>query len=48
VCPHHFEIPGLKPDATITVDSQDDAEKHQLFLYSVPLVKAAAVAPKAQ
>jgi len=30
---HQFEIPGMKPDKTVTLESKESGEKHTLFLY---------------
>jgi precorrin-6B methylase 2 len=34
---HQFEIPGVKPDRTHTVESKDDGDKHTLHLWTTPL-----------
>jgi hypothetical protein len=38
---HHFAIPGLKPDETVTVESQEDREKHDVHLWRTPLKRVA-------
>jgi outer membrane protein assembly factor BamB/protein-L-isoaspartate O-methyltransferase len=43
---HHFEIPGIKADEAITTESQEDGEKHSLFLYTAPLRKTGPASPK--
>jgi outer membrane protein assembly factor BamB len=34
---HHFELPGLKPEKVITVESKEDGGKHALYLWTAPL-----------
>lgn len=34
---HQFEIPGIKSERMISVESQETGEKHQLYLYRLPL-----------
>jgi hypothetical protein len=34
---HQFEIPGVKPDKTLTIESKDDGDKHMLHLWTTPL-----------
>jgi hypothetical protein len=36
VVSHHFEIPGMKPEKTLTLESKESGEKHTLYLYVVP------------
>ena len=36
---HEFEIPGVKPDRTITVESGEDGEAHRIHLWTTPLTK---------
>ena len=43
---HLFAIPGLKPDRAITCESQEDGEKHTLFLWTAPLKKVQPALPK--
>jgi choice-of-anchor C domain-containing protein len=37
VVSHQFEIPGMKPEKTLVVESKESGEKHTLFLYLFPL-----------
>ena len=39
---HQFAIPGLVPESTMTVQSEESGEKHTLFLYRLPLAQAPA------
>lgn len=34
---HQFEIPGFKPDKTLTIESEGDGEKHSVHLWIAPL-----------
>jgi outer membrane protein assembly factor BamB len=34
---HQFEIPGMKPEKTLSVESKESGEKHTLFLYRLAL-----------
>jgi len=36
VVSHQFEIPGMKPEKTLSVESKESGEKHTLFLYLLP------------
>lgn len=36
---HQFEMPGVKPDRTIIVESKEDGEKHRILLWTTPLKK---------
>src|SRR5262249_17498422 len=36
---HQFQIPGRKPEAAVTVDSQETGERHTVYLWRVPLQK---------
>jgi hypothetical protein len=42
---HQFEMPGVPPEKTVTVESQEDSEPHRLFLWTAPL-SIAKPAPK--
>lgn len=42
---HQFEIPGIKPERTLTVDSQEDGGKHTLHLWTAPLKKSPPAVP---
>jgi outer membrane protein assembly factor BamB len=37
---HFFEIPGLKPERIVDVESQETGNTHQILLYTVPLVES--------
>jgi SAM-dependent methyltransferase len=39
VVSHQFEIPGLKPDQVIEVQSKENRHKHTLYLWKTPLKK---------
>ena len=43
VVSHEFEIPGLKPDKSIIVESKADGEKHAFYLWTAPFVKKSAL-----
>lgn len=34
---HHFEIPGVTPDKTIDMESDESGDSHRIFLYLTPL-----------
>ena len=34
---HQFEMPGVKPDQTWVMESQEDGDKHRIFLWTTPL-----------
>ena len=34
---HQFEIPGIKPAKVIVADSEEDGDKHTLYLWTMPL-----------
>ena len=34
---HQFEMPGVKPDRTLLVDSAEDGDKHKVLLWTAPL-----------
>ena len=36
---HQFDIPGVKPDKTLVVDSKEDDDKHRILLWRTPLRK---------
>jgi len=36
---HQFEIPGVKPDKTLIVESKEDGDNHRIFLWTTPLRK---------
>ncbi|PYI87167.1 MAG: 50S ribosomal protein L11 methyltransferase [Verrucomicrobia bacterium] len=36
---HQFEIPGIKPDKVITLQSKEDGDQHRLLLWTAPLKK---------
>ena len=36
---HQFEMPGIKPDQIITMDSKEDGDKHRIFLWTTPMRK---------
>jgi outer membrane protein assembly factor BamB len=40
VVAHHFAIPGMKPDKTIEVKSEEDEITRKVYLYTIPLRKA--------
>ncbi|MHC4406377.1 MAG: outer membrane protein assembly factor BamB family protein [Planctomycetota bacterium] len=37
---HQFDMPGVKPDKVIVVDSEEDGDKHTLYLWTTPLKMA--------
>jgi outer membrane protein assembly factor BamB len=37
---HQFELPGVPPQKTLTVESTEDGEPHRLFLWTAPLEQA--------
>jgi hypothetical protein len=37
VVAHYFPIPGVKPDQTVEVPSEEDDVKRKVYLYKVPL-----------
>jgi tRNA A58 N-methylase Trm61 len=36
---HQFEMPGVKPDKTLIVESKEDGDNHRIFLWTTPLRK---------
>lgn len=36
---HQFEMPGIKPDKTILVESKEDGDQHRIFMWTTPLNK---------
>lgn len=34
---HQFEMPGVKPDQMIEMDSKETGDKHRIFLWTIPL-----------
>ena len=36
---HQFEMPGIKPDKTLIVESKEDGDKHRIFIWTTPLRK---------
>jgi hypothetical protein len=36
---HYFEIPGIKADQVISVESKEDGNRHTLYLWTTPLKK---------
>jgi hypothetical protein len=36
---HQFEMPGIKPDKTLIVQSKEDGDNHRIFLWTTPLRK---------
>lgn len=38
---HDFDIAGVEPDKTVSFTSKEDGVKHTLYLFTVPLKKAA-------
>jgi outer membrane protein assembly factor BamB len=36
---HQFDIPGMKPDKALVVDSKEDGDKHRILLWKTPLRK---------
>ena len=36
---HQFEIPDVKPDIEITIESKETGDKHRILLYTTPLKK---------
>jgi hypothetical protein len=39
---HQFEMPGVRPDKTLVVESQEDGDKHRIFVWTTPLKKESA------
>ncbi len=36
---HQFEMPGIKPDKTLIVESKEDGDQHRILLWTTPLKK---------
>ena len=36
---HQFDMPGVKPDKLLIVESKEDGDKHRIFLWTAPLKK---------
>ena len=36
---HQFDMPGVKPDKQLIVESKEDGDKHRIFLWTAPLKK---------
>lgn len=34
---HQFEMPGVKPDQMIVMDSKETGDKHRIFVWTTPL-----------
>ncbi len=34
---HEFQIPGVRPEKMVTVESKEDGDKHDLYLWTTPL-----------
>lgn len=39
VVSHQFEMPGIKPDQVILIDSKETGDKHRILLWTTPLKK---------
>ena len=39
---HQFEMPGVKPDKTLVMESKEDGERHRVFVWTTPLKKEPA------
>lgn len=42
---HAYDMPGIKPDKTITVKSREDNTTHKIYLWTIPLKKEAKKKP---
>jgi hypothetical protein len=36
---HQFEIPGVRPELEVVIESKEDGDKHRILLWTTPLKK---------